>query len=152
MRRRAQSRRAGCRWPSARLGGSDHSQSVGTTVCRSCWAVNAAGSSFCAHCGQKLPPPPAGPPSPPDSDFFPLIRYYPGWVFLSLGVALTIAGLLLVVLYGIVAWSTSISGSPCGGGRAGCAGSIFQLVFLLPGAGLLITGVALVALVLSQSF
>lgn len=88
---------------------------------------------------------------PPDSDIFPFFRNYPGWVLLSLGVALTIAGVLLVVLYGVVAWSTSISGSPCDGGRAGCAGSIFQFVFLLPGIGFLIAGVVLVALVLPQA-
>lgn len=124
---------------------------MGTTVCGSCWAVNPAASSFCSRCGQKLPPPPAGPPVPPDSDIFPLLRNYPGWVFLSLGVALTVAGVLLVVLDGVVAWSTSIRGSPCDGSGAGCAGSIFQFVFLLPGVGFLIAGVALVALVLRQA-
>jgi hypothetical protein len=80
-----------------------------------------------------------------------LLANYPYWVALSLGIGLAIAGALLLVLYAIVGWATSIGGASCGGVTLGCGGSIFQFVFLAPGAGLLLIGGALLAIVLRRA-
>lgn len=65
-----------------------------------------------------------------------------------MGIAFAVAGVLLLLLYGIVASATSLAGSTCAHSGSTCGGAIFQFVFLLPGACLLILGAAFIGLVL----
>lgn len=122
---------------------------MSTVPCPACWAANDASSAFCRECGTRLVRGTPGEGHPADDTVFPLLRNYPSWLLLSLGIALVILGVALFAIYGVV--GAVLCSGLASGTRGACGNALFQYLFLLPGACVLILGLGLVAVTLYRA-